>query len=317
MEKAHSGDVDTATLAGAPQARERLVYVLPDEREQPGGDTVSLLELWNVLWRSKRWIVGITAIFTVASIAYSLAQTEWYRADVLLTPAERSSAAQSFSSQLGGLAALAGFNIGGSNNAEAIAVLQSRDFLRPFIEDRDLVPVLLQRRGFSLSGTLLRREPEDPDIRDAVTYFQENVLRVDENTTTELVRLRIEWTDPDVAAEWANELVERLNRYMRNRALKEAETNVAFLERELASTNLVALEQTIGRLLENELQRLMLARGNEEFAFRILDRAQPPKERVRPRRTLTVALATAFGGALATLIVLVRHGTRRGPTATV
>jgi uncharacterized protein involved in exopolysaccharide biosynthesis len=72
----------------------------------------------------------------------------------------------------------------------------------------------------------------------------------------------------------------------------------------------VTLQQSIGRLLESELQKLMLARGNEEFAFRVIDAASPPKERVRPKRALIAVVGTMLGGMLAVLIVFLSHAIR-------
>jgi uncharacterized protein involved in exopolysaccharide biosynthesis len=62
--------------------------------------------------------------------------------------------------------------------------------------------------------------------------------------------------------------------------------------------------------MESELQKLMLARGNEEFAFRVIDRAQVPNERFSPRRTLLVAMATFVGGMMAVVFILIRHALR-------
>ena len=70
---------------------------------------------------------------------------------------------------------------------------------------------------------------------------------------------------------------------------------------------MVALQQSIGRLLESELQKLMLARGNDEFAFRIVDSAQAPRVRFKPRRTLIVIGATFLGGMVAVLFVFARR----------
>jgi uncharacterized protein involved in exopolysaccharide biosynthesis len=83
---------------------------------------------------------------------------------------------------------------------------------------------------------------------------------------------------------------------LREQALQDAEANVEYLRQELAETNVVALQQAMSGLLESELQKLMLARGNEEFAFRIIDDAEPPKESVRPRKALVVILVTMLGG---------------------
>jgi uncharacterized protein involved in exopolysaccharide biosynthesis len=297
-----------------PGSGERLVYVMPEQGfGATTDDEISLRELWDILWRGKWIIIAVTAVFAVASVAYALVQTEWYRAEVLLAPAEERSA-QGLGGQLGGLAALAGVSVGGGGSVEPIAVLKSREFARAFIEDFDLVPVFFHEQWDAASGAWLGDDPEQwPEIRDAIKYLHDNVLNVSQELDTGLVTLAIEWTNPEVAAEWAKELVVRLNERLRERALKEAETNVAYLQAELAQTSVVTLQQSIGRLLESELQKLMLARGNEEFAFRVIDAASPPKERVRPKRALIAVVGTILGGMLAVFGVFLLYGLRSAP----
>ena len=93
-------------------------------------DELRLAELWSIVWAGKWWIVGITFVFAVASVAYALLATEWYRAEVLLAPAERNDVSQ-LQGQLGGLAALAGVSIGGSDSVEAVATLRATARPRP------------------------------------------------------------------------------------------------------------------------------------------------------------------------------------------
>lgn len=292
---------------------ERLVYVVPRDALGREGDEISLLDLWNILWDGKWLGIAITAVVTIAAVIYALLATEIYRAEMLLAPAEERTA-QGLSGQLGGLsglASLAGISVGGGGNAEPLAVLQSRAFLREFIEERELMPVLFADLWDAERGSWIVAEGEDaPDIRDGVKLLQEGVLAVSEETGTSLVELSVDWTDPEVAADWANDLVARLNDRMRQRALVDAEQNVTYLQEQLASSSLVALQQSIGRLLETELQKLMLARGNAEFAFRVLDPAVAPKNRVRPYRTLIVALAIIAGGMLSLLVIFLRHAVR-------
>jgi uncharacterized protein involved in exopolysaccharide biosynthesis len=299
---------------GDEAARERVIYVVQQDaqgtHQEPG---IDLVDLWRTIWKGKWVIAGITAVFALASIAYALLAPQWYRAEVLLAPAE-DQAAKGLAAQLGGLASLAGISMGDGGTAEPIAVLNSREFARAFIEDHELLTVLLADRWDDEAKRWKANDPKDwPDIRDAVKFFDENVRDVREDARTGLVTLSVEWRDPVVAAEWANILVKRLNDRMRERALAEAEANVTFLQREMGSTSLVSLQQSIGRLLEGELQKLMLARGNEEFAFRVIDKAEPPKRRSRPKRALLVILATVLGGMIATLAVVLRStGSKRG-----
>jgi uncharacterized protein involved in exopolysaccharide biosynthesis len=255
------------------------------------------------VWRDKWLVVALTALAGLLAVAYALLATEWYRADVLLVPA-RHDAMSGLGEQIGSLAALAGVAAAPADmdTSEAIAVLQSRAFAREFIEDNGLVPAFTG--GPADAG---KPGAEPPDMRDAIRYFHENVLRISEDRDTGHVALSVEWTDPAVASDWANALVARINGRMRQRALKEAEANVAYLKTQLESNKLVPIQQSIGRLLETELQKLMLARGNEDFSFRIVDPATPPDRRSRPKRTLIVLSAGFLGGVLALLVVFARN----------
>ena len=102
-------------------------------------------------------------------------------------------------------------------------------------------------------------------------------------------------------------MANQVNVEMRERALAEAQFNVSYLQEEMRNTNVVSLQQAIGRLLESEMQQLMLARGSEEFAFRVVDRAEPPKLRSKPRRLVVVLAGLVLGLMVAIAAVLVRH----------
>ena len=271
---------------------------------------ISLRQVLEILWSGKAVIIATTVLFAIGSVAYALLAKEIFRAEALLVPAEQQSAPM-IGGQLGGLAALAGVNMTEGSGVEALAVLRSRQFARDFIEQRNLMPVIFEDEWDAENERWLTDDPtETPDLRDGVEFFHEEVLLVSEERGTGLVTLGVEWTDPDVAAEWASILVRRLNDRLREGALHEAETNVAYLESEMTNTTLFNLQESIGRLLESELQKLMLAKGNEEFAFKIVDPPVPPKQRVRPKRALTAVVGTLLGGLLGVFIVLVGHAGR-------
>lgn len=292
---------------------EGLVYVSPGPVfSGVSDDKISLRQIWRILWRGKGTVIAATTIFALGSIAYALLAKEIYRAEVLLAPAAEQSTPM-IGGQLGGLAALAGLSVGEGNDVVSLAVLQSREFARDFIEQLDLMPIFFEEEWDAEKNRWRVDDPtEAPDVRDGVKFFHEEIFEVSEERRTGLVTLAIEWTDPDVAAEWASILVHRLNDRLRERALQEAQTNVAYLQSEMAKATLVTLQESIGRLLEAELPKLMLAKGNEEFAFKIVDPAVAPRERVRPKRALTAIIGTILGGLLGIFIVLVGHSGRAG-----
>ena len=52
------------------------------------------------------------------------------------------------------------------------------------------------------------------------------------------------------------------------------------------------------------MQKLLLARGNEEYAFKVIDKAVQPKKRAKPQRVGIVALTTVAGAVLSMILVL-------------
>jgi uncharacterized protein involved in exopolysaccharide biosynthesis len=109
--------------------------------------------------------------------------------------------------------------------------------------------------------------------------------------------LTITWRDPVVAAQWANELAARVNREMRQRAIREASTSLAYLQKELQKTDVMELREPIYKLMENRINTIMLANVRDQYAFRIIDPATPPdRDRYsRPMRKLFALAGAAFG----------------------
>lgn len=285
-----------------------VVYVMPAEGSV--NDELSLIDLWNILWKGRRLIIASTAVTVLISLVYGFTATEWYRSDVLLIPNSENSA-DVLSGNLGGLggiASLAGFSVGGSDAVESLAVLNSRELAREFLDHRNLLPVLFSDDWVEETGEWKEQDPlEQPDLRDAAKYFGDEVHSVSQDSRSKLVTLSIRWTDPDATADWAMDLVGRVNETMRNRAIQSAEQNIAYLQNELETTNVTVLRDSIGSLLESELKKLMIARGNDEYAFRVVDSAQVPKLRVWPNRSLLAILAVLVGGIVGSLVVLIRH----------
>jgi uncharacterized protein involved in exopolysaccharide biosynthesis len=287
--------------------------VLSLDRQQAGSDVLSAL-VWRGRWLILAFVLGFASLAT----AYAFLATEWYTAEVVLTPAGTKSTQQGLGgSQLEGLgvlaAGIAGLGLSGTRTAEPIAVLKSRDFSRRFIEDQGLLHVLLADQWDARKGLWKESNPRrQPDIRDAIRFFDKQVLSVDEDRKTGLVTIGVRWKDPTVAASWATMIVDRLNDRMRSRALAESEANVDYLQKELATTNIVEVKLALARILETELQKVMVARGDKQYAFRVVDPADVPKWRSWPKRRVVVALGILAGGLAGFAAVFIRERFARG-----
>lgn len=246
-------------------------------------------------------ILAGSSLFAAIGLLYGYLSPEIYRTDVVVAPATRDRMSEALG-QFGSLAGLAGVNIRGGADPTPLAVLRSREFAVEFVSQPDIQKAFSER--FSKSAA-----PMDP--REIAILFDTKVRSIAEDKRTGLVVITMSWTDPVVAAEWANSMIEQLNNKLRSRALQESQDNVTYLQKEIASTGVPSLQQSLGRVLEFEMQKLMLARGNTEFAFKVVDRALPPTKRYSPRRGVIMVLASLIGLCFASSWVLLRPSFRR------
>lgn len=254
-----------------------------------------------------RWI-RITIVATVTGAifaAVALSSDRVFESSVVLFPQESSTSSGLMSQlgQLGGIAGLMGLNVGGSKlRDESIAVLRSRAFCSEFIRRNDLIPQLTKAKALPFMT------PARPmKMQDAVDYLDKNVRTIYDDKKLGIVRITMRWQDPNLAANLANDMARQLNMEVRERVIREASNNVTYLRSEIEKSQLVSLSQAIGSLLEGELKRLMMARGSEEYAFRILDPASPATRPVWPRPVFMAAMGIFIGGVLAFLSVLLPH----------
>jgi uncharacterized protein involved in exopolysaccharide biosynthesis len=237
-----------------------------------------------------------------------------YDAVTLLSPVTRQSGGGSLTalgsavSQLGGLASLAGLSVNSdSEKAVIIATLESEALTQRFIRDNDLLPILFASRWDArLKRWDVKRPDEVPTIWIGERYFSKRVRSVTENAKTGLVTLTIRWTDPTVAARWANSLVKLANDDLRDQAIEESERDISYLSDQVVKTNVLQLRDAIYSLMENEIKEEMLARGSEQYALKVVDPAIPPERPSFPPRLLWALAGFSAGVVLALLIALMR-----------
>jgi uncharacterized protein involved in exopolysaccharide biosynthesis len=277
----------------------QVVYVLQQDPALTD-DGLNLVGLLRAIRCHRWWVIGLTILGTLASIAYGLNAQPVYRAESVLY-ARESRAAGGLSqqlSQLGGFADMVGISVGSGSKQEPLGVLRSRSFASRFITQHQLAQVIA---------------PEWPtdDIRKATEIFSRTILSVFEDKRTGLVTVGVKWHDPKIASDWANAIVRQLNDEMRARELKESEANIRYLRDQLGNTNTVSLQESISRLLEIEMRKVMLARGTTEYSFRVVDAAEPPVRQVWPKQTLIVVMAFSFSLLISVSVVALAGPLRR------
>jgi uncharacterized protein involved in exopolysaccharide biosynthesis len=286
-------------------------------------DEIDLRELFWILWAEKWLIVGVTALFAIGSVIYALMQTDIYKAEAVLAPAETEQSSGGLATQFGGAAALLGVNVGGGGGDAintALATLRSRQFLGRFIEDNDLLVPLFASSWDASTQTSVNNEAVynsatgewllengPPTAHDAFRAMS-GILSVSEpNRDTGVVTVAIVWPNPVEAAAWVNKLVNAINQEIRARDVREANSAITYLKQQLASTQLVDMQRVFYQLIESQTRITMLADVRDEYVLRIIDPAVVPDRKIAPRRSFICILGTLVGGVLSLMIVFLRR----------
>jgi uncharacterized protein involved in exopolysaccharide biosynthesis len=314
-----------------PQSQ-KIVYAYPPTDFNGGADDeIDLRELWDVIWRGKWIIMAVTAVFAVASVLYAVSLPNIYQSEVLVAPSEESQGGglAEMAGQLGGLASLAGINLGsaGGDNkvAIAMAVIKSRQFIADFVESHDILPELMAVESWDRDSNRLEFDPElyDPVqghwVRDvdppkipkpsnweAHKAFME-ILTVSADTETGFVTIAVEHQSPYIAERWATLLVEEVNHVMKEKDVSEAQRSINFLNQQLDRVALAEMRTVFYQLIEEQTKTIMLAEVRDEYIFSTIDPAVVAEEKAKPKRALICILGVMLGGMLAVMFVLIRH----------
>ncbi|MEL7447571.1 MAG: Wzz/FepE/Etk N-terminal domain-containing protein [Pseudomonadota bacterium] len=276
---------------------------------------ISILDAIALVYRRKWIAVLFTFLGAVAGLAIGFLTTPVYRSQALLSVVEQQdtrSGLADLASQFGGLAGAAGLSSGGSDRNVAIAVLQSRDFCIGFILERGIDKIMYADRLGDDGETWIEELGGAPSESDVYERFRKQVFSVREDSKTGLITVAMEWFDPALAARWANGIVDEINLRLRTRARERATNSIAYLESEVENTINAETKQAIYRLIEQQVNEIMLANVTEEYAFEVIDPATPsdPEDEVKPRKLFLLIAGTVSGFifALALIVALELRG---------
>lgn len=276
---------------------------------------ITLKDIFDELGRRKWLCIALFVGFAAIGAGTSFVVPKRYEAQVIVAPAETSPSAgaagggggSGMTSGLGGLASLAGLAGSDSKRWESLAVLQSQSLTEDYIRREHLLPILYAKRWDAGRGVWKNPDPHAvPTLWKASMLFKSSIRSVSTDAKTGLSTLKITWTDPVLAAKWANDLVKMTNDALREKAIQLSQRNIEYLSEQAKVTDVLGVKQALFSILESEINKQMLAKGNDEYALKVLDPAFVPERAASPDPILCTAIGAVLGSAAAFLLVLVR-----------
>ena len=297
-----------------------------------GDDEIDLRELFLVLWEGKALITIVTGLAAVVSVVVALAMPNIYQSTAILAPKSDGGAGglSRLASQYGGLASLAGINLGGvggdgmTKSAIALEKMKSLSFFKQQLYE-DLLVDLMAVESWdpstrqliydddiydSASSKWLREvdpprqaQPSDQEAHEAFL----KLVSISEDKQTGLISVSVEHESPDTAKQWVELMVGRVSEDLRSKDIREAEESIKFLEAQREKTSLVSLDEVFAQLIEEQTKTIMLANVSKDYVFDVIDPPVAPELKSKPSRALICVLGTLLGGMLGVVVVLIRH----------
>lgn len=260
------------------------------------------------IWRQRIFVIGMVLVIGGLALVWRLVTPRVYRATVLVSVVDQkeglSGGLAALVGQLGPLASLAG-GLGGSNDAEAVAMLQSRALARQYIESQNLFPILFDSKWDVSQKTWKKGLSHVPTLWDAVEKFI-TLRRVAQDSKTRLVSVTVDWKDAGVATRWCNDLINLTNQILRDRELVEARKNIEYLTAQTRLVNQIEVQQAVAALIQREMKREMLANATQDYALKVIDPAVTPEKPAAPGVTLSTLIGMVAGLLLAIFVLMMR-----------
>ncbi|BCV40199.1 Wzz/FepE/Etk N-terminal domain-containing protein [Shewanella algae] len=299
-------------------------------------DEIDLRELFSVIWQSKWLITGITILFTIGSVIITLMMPNIYKSQALLAPAVEENGGgglAALASQFGGLASIAGINLGGKGGTDktllAMEVAKSHQFISNFIKKHQILPDLMAVSKWDIVNNKIEYNPElydansqkwlrkvsfpfspEPSMQEAYKEFRK-IFAIDESKDTGMVKVSIEHQSPYIAKQWVDWLVADLNKEMKERDVFEATRSTDFLNKQISMTNVADIRAILYKLVEEQAKTIMFAEVRDEYVFKTIDPALIPEEKIKPKRALIVVFGTMLGLILSVLVMAIVHFVRK------
>jgi tyrosine-protein kinase Etk/Wzc len=207
------------------------------ELESQNDNQVNLLNYWQVIKKRRKVVFYAFLIAVAAAALISLLMTPTYQAKTTLIAVESSQT--SFATALGALqnlpflGGMVSGSLGKTTTDKLVSILNSRTVAEAVIKKLDLTKIIFKNKWDEKRGAWHTDKP--PTLQDTLKLLQQDIVRVT-NDRKGLIAVSVEYRDPKVAADIANEYTVGLQKFLNENSISLAKRNRIFLGKQLETT---------------------------------------------------------------------------------
>jgi uncharacterized protein involved in exopolysaccharide biosynthesis len=266
------GGVGGGNAAGAP--RSWLFRLLGIGQQRDYSEKLEGLDYFAVLLRHRALVFAIVFVCTMIGFTVGMMSKPRFTATTTAVAAEDESSQSAAAGALSGLSFLTG-KTSGSRQDTAIALLSARSTLQQLIVQRNLLPVLFPDK-WDAERRSWKQDAAPPSLEDGYDRLK-GVIKIEQDTVANVIRVSVTWEDAAIAAAWANGLTTLVNQKMQTVAIERSDRMIAYLYSELGKIENRSVQANIANLIEGQIKARMMAKSNSDYALDVIDPALATK----------------------------------------
>lgn len=292
------------------------------------GQEINLSEILRSLWASKLLIISITFLFALSSVIYAIKTPDKFTSTAILQVQSGTNNSNSSMSQFSGIASLAGISLPSGNTNKSyyvIETIKSRDFVKHLNSFDDISENLIAAVGydsskektlfdeklFDVNSKTWVRDPS-PERQKIPTYLEVHEKFIEQvdvsmDKKSGYLKISFEHFSPNFSYNFVNLIINELNIVTREKDISESQAALDYLLNQLSSTEVANVRNSISLLINNQLEKLMLANVKEDYLISTIDAPFIPEINSYPNRPFIAIFGTLLGALLSIFFVLIRY----------
>lgn len=283
-------------------------------------DDINVRELFSIIKNNKKFLTISTLSSAVIAIIVALYLPNIYQSTATLLQNEQQESSSGMS-QAAGLASIVGMALpisAADKTTEAIERVKSFEFFDKFFLPNILLQDLMavnrwdpKSNAISYKGSLINAAEgtwikKKPTSQSAYKQYKK-VVNITQDKKTSFVTLSVKHKSPYVAQEWAQLVIDKINKSMRDEDKNKALRSVEYLNIQIGQTSYEQVKQSISSLQQQQYKNLMLIEADDDYIFKVLNSPIVPEFKSEPRRSLVVIFGTIIGSILSMIFILSNH----------
>lgn len=256
-------------------------------------DEIDLRDILKVIWKRKFWIAGFVVAVCAVTVFIVVNMDNIYESKAVLRPSQNNTnQMSSMASSLGGLASLAGINIGSSGNVSPYnamnAILSDKDFIYAFVSKHKFEDKVI--------GDFEQRK-NDEDYNKNIKFFVSqslnNALSFSEDSKTGLITISFQNKDREFTKIFVDSILNDLSSAYRALEIKNLQERIDNYKSEIDKTNDITLKNKLADVVSGFIQNKVLSQAQEFYGFDIIIKPSvaDPIDKVKPKRAVICILA--------------------------